>query len=321
MQKIYEENNKIIINFFTEFFFLLSKLILIKEEEFDYKYKIAKNRKGFYFEEFRENFEYFFKNEDFKMMIEFLDILSNDFKKICEDNDTLKPEEVDDNSIEIDKRDSCPICLDFTDEKDVHINDCNHVYHLECLKLQIEKKITLCSLCKRPIKGIKEDPNFKVNPNNNINSTSLFSFNINNNENNIFISLNNRNSPFLPSRQISIFNESPRSIFLFHNINNRNETSNNLVPNRNQTNNLFGNDNPRLFGTRNLFSTNTSSNLFETNNVGTGLFSTSNNNTNTNSIFGNNRNNNSQGGGLFGNNQNNNSQTGGLFGFRNTGNL
>ena len=139
LKKIYEENNKIIINFFTEFFFLLSKLLLIKEEEFDYKYKIAKNRKGFYFDEFKQNFEFFLKNDDFKMMIEFLDILSNDFKKICEDSDTLKPEEMDDNSIEIDSRDNCPICLEAIDEKDVHINDCNHIYHLECLKLQIKK--------------------------------------------------------------------------------------------------------------------------------------------------------------------------------------
>ena len=299
LNSIYEKNNKIILNFFSQFFFLLSGLLSTKEN-FDYKYKISKNRKGFHFEEFKLNFEKYFGYSDFKMMIDFLDILFKSFKIICKEDDTLKEEDVDDNSIEIDQRDSCPICLNYTDEKDVHLNICNHVYHLSCLKLQLEKQINRCSLCKRPITGIKEDPNFKVNinsDNHNHSSLGLFDFNSNNNANNIFLNNN------LDSNFNSLFgNNIARSNNLFRNPNNNSNRTHGLFINfSSNTSSLFGNSNNR---------DNNNISLFETsnNNQNNSLFG--NNNNNAGNLFGNNNNNNL---GLFGNNNRNNNTYSGLF--------
>ena len=325
---IFEKNDKIMDNFFTQFFFLLSLLLLNHQEQFNYNYKIAKNRKGFYFDEFKQNFKNYFGFQKYKMMNEFLDILSNNFKSLCNDNDTLKAEEVDDNSVDIDHRDTCPICLEFITEKDVHLNDCNHQYHLECLKLQISRNYTKCSLCKQPITGIIEDPTFKVesnnnnNINNNLNSNYLFSLN---NNNNIFLS-NREYSLFAPVSNHSIFADfNSTGLFSNNNTNNNtgsgglfgnanNNTSVGLFGNNNRNTGLFGdnNSNTGLFGDNNP---NTS--LFGNNNQNTGLFG--NNNSNT-SLFGNNNQNtglfgnNNQNTGLFGNNNSNNS----LFGNNNS---
>ena len=320
--KINEEDKEIISNFFTQFFFLLSKLLLNNEAQFDYHYKISKNRKGFYFEEFKKNFENYFGNENYKMMVDFLNILLKSFKRFCKDNDTLKEDDVDDNSIEIDQRDSCPICLDYTDENCVHLKDCNHIYHLECLKLQIKKNLTNCSLCKKPITGIKEDPNFKVNPNNVFNNTEHSSIFGERNNSNIFVnhSLFSENSPTIFNN--SLFNNTGNSsISLFGN----NSSSNGgLFGNNNRGSSLFGNNSTgyslfRNTGTISLFSStnNTSNSIFgrANNNSNFGLFGNStNNNSQQGGLFGNTRTNNSQQGGLFGNARTNNSQGGGLFG-------
>ena len=123
-------------------------------------------------------------------MIEFLDILLNKFRQLCDDKDVLNLEDVNDNSIELDKRDSCPICLDFTDENDVHINPCNHVIHKKCLEELIKKSNkNQCPLCKRNILGIKEDPSFTVES---VNSSQSSLFEVNNDNpfrirNNIFL--------------------------------------------------------------------------------------------------------------------------------------
>jgi hypothetical protein len=299
--KIISENNKKLIgNFFTQFFFLLSILLLSKNEQFDFNYKIAKNRKGFYFNEFKQNFNKFFGAQDYKMMNEFLDILLDTFKHLCDDGDTLKAEDVDDNSIEMDKRDSCPICLEYTNENDVHLNNCNHQYHLECLKKQISNNLTKCSLCKRPITGIKEDPNFKVNSNVNNNDWSpLFGGN-RNIQFNIFA--NDNRSIFA---QPSIFGPRPNS-----NLNRVNifEDSHS----RPSTGGLFANNNRnegRLFSTNNNFINTTSIFGFNNNRNEGGLFS-NNNNVNTTGLFGNNRINTTNNS-LFGNNNNANI---GLFG-------
>lgn len=327
----YNEDYKLIYDFFTQFFFLLSKLLLSREDQFDYNYKIAKNRKGFHFEEFKNNFEIYFKSSDYKMMQDFLNILLNSFKKLCEDNDTLKETDVDDNSIEIDQRDICPICYDdFTTEKEVHPNDCNHPYHLECLKKQISNNYTKCSLCKRPITGIKEDPNFKVQSNNNsINDRfSLFGFG-GNDFNNIFLS-NDRTSLFGSPQNVN--QDRDRGLFRASDSNNRSIFSTNT--NNNQSGGLFGSENNGsifsggLFGnpisSGGLFSNynnnisdnpfrrgspNSVNTLFSNNNNNTGLFGNRNNSSNT-GLFGNNTNSNRGLFGLFGNNN----QRGGLFG-------
>ena len=274
LQVIYEKNNKIIVDFFTQFFFLLSLLLVNKENPFDYNYKFAKNRNGFYFNEFKLNFEKYFGYSDFRTMIELLDILLNSFRKFCPDNETLKTDEVDDNSIEIDKRDVCPICLELIDEKDVvHLSECNHKYHLECLKKQIANNLKRCSLCKRNITGIKEDPNFKVD----IDST-----NIQNDHSNIF-SLNINNNPFLSRNSVNIFGDhsqsnETRSLFSTNNLFEQNQNRNLFTNNRNGGQNLFGASN-NIFNNGGLFSNsnNNQNNLFGNN----GLFGQSNN-----SLFG-----------------------------------
>ena len=101
----------------------------------------------------------YFGYPECKTMIDFLDILLKQFKQLCDDKDVLNLEDVNDNSIELEKRDSCPICLEYTDEeKDVHINPCNHLIHKKCLEELLSKtKKNQCPLCKRNILGIKED--------------------------------------------------------------------------------------------------------------------------------------------------------------------
>ena len=317
LKKISEKNKKLMDNFYTQFFFLLSILLLSKNEQFDYNYKIAKNRKGFYFNEFKQNFNKFFGAQDYKMMNEFLDILSDTFKHLCDDGDTLKAEDVDDNSIEMDKRDSCPICLEYTNENDVHLNDCNHQYHLECLKKQISNNLIKCSLCKRPITGIKEDPNFKVNSN--VNSNDLFSprfggnrnvgFNIFANENN---SLFSQQSLFSP-RQNSNLN----TFNLFEDSHIRPSTGGLFANNNRNGSPLFSTNNNNNINTTSIFGFNNNRNeggLFSNNNNGntTGLFGNNSLNTANNSLFGNNNNANT---GLFLNINSNNS----LFGNNSSG--
>lgn len=233
-QDIYKEDPKLFEEFFSNFFFLLSYLLLQKDKNnSNYYYQMAQNREGFYFEKFKNNFEMYLGYPECRAMIEFLDILSNNFKKLCSDEDVSK--KVNDNSFDLDERDECPICLEYISDKDVHLNPCNHVYHLECLKKMIEKKITRCSLCKRPITGIKEDPNFKIG-----NSNSLFSQDGGNNffytSNNLFVHNDNnqRNNIFLP--RVNIFSSS------------NNEHNNNYRPPGLFSNNngIFGN--PINFG-------------------------------------------------------------------------
>ena len=64
-----------------------------------------------------------------------------------------------------------------TPELDAHLKDCNHEYHMDCLKQLIKSNSTCskkCPLCKRPITGIKEDPNFKIeNKNNQIDLSNI----------------------------------------------------------------------------------------------------------------------------------------------------
>ena len=353
LKKINEDDQSLIYNFFCQFLYILS-ILLTKEDQFDFdfSYKISKNRKGFHFEEFKQNFKKFFGQPKYKDMIDFFDILSKFFNRICKDEDTFEDKDMDDNSIEIDDKESCPICLDYTSEKDVHLTICNHVYHLNCLKSLLDKEFTKCALCKRPITGIKEDPSFKVNNsdedenhpfsgglfvNNNSTSNFLFSnnspFRNNNDRERRFDNINNQTSIF------SNYNDrhSPSALFDFNSIN----TSSSLFGNNSTSGGLFGNNNNNssgtgLFGSINnnnsngggLFGNNNNSsgptfgvnnnNLFGTSNnnsTGGGLFGTSNNNSNGGGLFGTN-NNNSSCGGLF-RTSNNNSSGGGLFGTSN----
>ena len=268
-QTIYKENPKIFEDFFTTFFFLISHIFISRDNMSgeNYYYQLARNRKGFYFEEFKINFEEYFGYPEFKMMIDFLDILLNKFRQLCNDNDILEINEVNDNSVDIDNAEICAICQELTgikkkdddddndDDTDVHIIGCKHIFHKKCLKEMISKNINICPLCKRGITGIEEDPNFKVNsiePNHN--NRSLFS-----NE--------DRGNPFLFSAN-SVRNDSQRrNSGLFG--------ENSLFSNNNNNVSLFGrnddNNLPSLFGNNGgLFGNNNNNNqsLFS----GIGLF-------------------------------------------------
>ena len=193
IQNIYQEDDSIVLDFFSAFLHLSSLLLISKDQNsYEYYYQMAQNRKGFYFEIFKINFEKYFGYPKCKTMIEFLDILLNNFRKLCDDKDVLKLEDVNDNSIDLDKRESCPICLEFIDEKDVHINPCNHMIHKKCLQEMLDKmKKKQCPFCKRIILGIKEDPSFIVTgSNNSYNSSS---------------SLFEERNPFRPSGNLFLF--------------------------------------------------------------------------------------------------------------------
>lgn len=262
IQNIYEENSKMFDDFFTSFFFLLSHLLIMKDQNGrDFYYQMAQNRKGFYFEDFKINFEKLFGYPECKTMIEFLDILLNKFRQLCDDKDVLNLEDVNDNSIELDKRDSCPICLDFTDENDVHINPCNHVIHKKCLEELIKKSNkNQCPLCKRNILGIKEDPSFTVES---VNSSQSSLFEVNNDNpfrirNNIFLFGSNsrnegsqRSNESNQSSHIGLFSASNRGLF------------------SNDNNNINLNSGGGLFGNNSLFGSNQNNrnNLFSGNSL------------------------------------------------------
>ena len=319
LKKINEDDQSLIYNFFFQFLYLLS-ILLTKEDQFDFDfcYKISRNRKGFHFEEFRQNFNKFFRQTKYKDMIDFLDILSGFFKRICKDEDTLEEKDVDDNSIEIDERESCPICLEYTNDKDVHLNICNHVYHLSCLKSLINSNFTKCALCKRPITGIKEDPSFKVN-NSGEDEGNLFSGGLFGNQNSRSNFLFSNNSPFRNNRE-GRFDNINNQTSIFSNYNDRHSPPGLFsVNSSNNANSLFGN-NSNIGGLFGSINNNNAGGLFGTrNNNNTGSLFGTNNNTSSVSLFGNNNNNNSSSGGLFGTNNNNNT-SGGLFGARNNNN-
>ena len=263
LQDIYLNDFKIFEDFFTTFFFLSSYLLINKGETgYEYYYQIAQNRKGFKFDLFKINFEKYFGYSECKAMIEFLDILLTKFKQLCDDKNVLKPEEVNDSSIDMESRDQCSICLEYTDEKDVHLNPCNHQFHMKCVKDMISKGIKKCPLCKRNILGIKEDPTFVVDENFNSASRDL-SQNVP--SNNLFLFgdggglFGNRNR--MRNREL---NPSPR-LGLFTNLNNNVNNSNDRNINHvSLFSNNFDNRGGGLFGSNSIFSSsnNNNSNLF-----------------------------------------------------------
>lgn len=245
LKNMYEEDPKKCEDFFTTYFFLVSLLLIYKDKNGEEYYtQMSRYRKGFYFDMFKINFEKYFGYPEFKVMIEFLDILQTQFRKSCDDKDVLKKEEVNDNSIDLDRREQCSICLEYTSEEDVHLNPCNHCFHMKCVKDMVSNNTTKCPLCKRVILGVKEDPTFIVNSINN--QQSLFNGgDILSNQRNLFLfredSRPSRNER--PSDSTSIFGGR-----LFPS----NQSQDNHIGLFNENNNsLFGNNN-----TRSLFSTN-----------------------------------------------------------------
>jgi hypothetical protein len=174
LQNIFLEDLKTCEDFLTTFFYLVSLLLISKDKKGEEYYsQMARSRKGFYFDLFKINFEKYFGYPQCKIMIEFMDILQIQFRKSCDDKDVLKLEEVNDNSIDLENREQCAICLEYTEEKDVHLNPCNHCFHMKCVKDMVSNNTKKCPLCKRVILGVKEDPSFVISSTNE--RRSLFS--------------------------------------------------------------------------------------------------------------------------------------------------
>ena len=256
-QKIYKENPKIFEDFYTTFFFLISHIFINRDNigGENYYYQLARNRKGFYFEEFKFNFEIYFGYPECKMMLEFLDILLQKFRQLCNDNDVLNIDEVNDNSVDLDNVDKCAICLELTGDKntDAHIEGCNHVFHMECIKQMISKNMKKCPICKRGITGIKEDPNFKVDSIElNNGGRSLFSDQIRGGNLFLFGGNSSRNDSQRREgglfRENSIFGNNNNNVSLFGRNN-----DNNLSPLFGNNGGLFGNNNSNNNNNQNLF--------------------------------------------------------------------
>ena len=81
-------------------------------------------------------------------------------------NQLVKEEEtIEKNSIKLqnnnneENNDICPICAD--SKKDTHLIPCDHAICRNCIYQHLfENKF--CPFCRFEIKGIKEDPNFKI---------------------------------------------------------------------------------------------------------------------------------------------------------------
>ena len=68
-------------------------------------------------------------------------------------------------------------------ELDTHLKDCNHEFHMICIKQLINSKTSCsrkCPLCKRVITGINEEPNFVIQVENNEINLDNSHFNNNN---------------------------------------------------------------------------------------------------------------------------------------------
>ena len=215
---IYEEN--IVFTFFSQLFKLFAVLTCnIGNLNFrniaDYFIEIAANRKGFMFEKMKLSLKnYFGYDKKYKDIIDLIDnILTPYFENLCKEEETKNLNEIDTNSIEENERNLCPICLSDDKTNFVHINDCGHEIHLECLKKQLQShsfSSKKCPFCRRRIKGIKEDPNFKVEDENqrgnNIfvvhndihrhNNSLFFNNNVNQNQERVGLFGNMNNSNF-----------------------------------------------------------------------------------------------------------------------------
>ena len=256
LQNIFLEDLKTCEDFLTTFFYLVSLLLISKDKKGEEYYsQMARSRKGFYFDLFKINFEKYFGYPQCKIMIEFMDILQIQFRKSCDDKDVLKLEEVNDNSIDLENREQCAICLEYTEEKDVHLNPCNHCFHMKCVKDMVSNNTKKCPLCKRVILGVKEDPSFVISSINERRSFSLFS----NSEydghaaHNLFLFRDNSSSQSSNNQSPSIFGNA--HLFQDNERNNQNNINNISIFNNNNNGGLFGNSNNNNFS-RNLFSGN-----------------------------------------------------------------
>ena len=84
-------------------------------------------------------------------------------------------------------------------ELDAHLKDCNHEFHMDCIKQLINSNSSCsrkCPLCKRVITGIKEDPSFIIQVGNNEINLENSHFNNNNNFNHRQRNRNYQNNNF-----------------------------------------------------------------------------------------------------------------------------
>ena len=180
-----KDDDDIVNQFFTQLFLVFSKDNYDSNYYKNYLYEIAKNRKGFHFNRIKTNISDFFKNNNNYNNI--IDLLNNKltelFIGLCKEEDILDEKDVNDNSIEIESRIVCSICQMDEPELDAHLKDCNHEFHMICIKQLINSNTSCsrkCPLCKRVITGIKEEPNFIIQVENNEINLDNSHFNNNN---------------------------------------------------------------------------------------------------------------------------------------------
>ena len=153
------------------FYKVLVKNILenaVKKNNDNFLKDLSKQRNIYHFKDIFQIFEKY--NTPSKQDISSFSVL-NDFMNIME---KLIPEkeliklnnDSTNNNIEtinsenkIEKKNICPICADSV--VDTHILPCEHSICKNCLFLYLAEK-NICPFCRVEIKGIKEDPNFKV---------------------------------------------------------------------------------------------------------------------------------------------------------------
>ena len=88
-------------------------------------------------------------------------ITEEELLKLDKDNDDKNNIEVTKSGNKIEKN-ICFLCADSV--MDIHLLPCEHSICKNCLLsyLSENKEKKLCPFCRAEIKGIKEDPNFKV---------------------------------------------------------------------------------------------------------------------------------------------------------------
>ena len=117
---------------------------------------ISKQRNIFHLKDILKVFEKFIppiEENDYKKMKTFIEKL----EQLVPEEETIKQEDFERQNDNINNL--CPICSDSI--IDTHLLSCEHAICRNCLYQQIFEN-NVCPFCRVKIKGIKEDPNFKI---------------------------------------------------------------------------------------------------------------------------------------------------------------
>ena len=174
ISKLYDDKNRINLTFKkllinVNYFYSIILNNIIQQKNEDLLKEISKQRNIFHFKDILETFEKINPSKNEKELDKYLDLKNfiNIIEKLIPEEETIKlnninilnqNKEVTRSGTKIEKN-ICPICADSI--IDTHILPCEHSICRNCLFHNLSEN-KVCPYCRVEIKGIKEDPNFKI---------------------------------------------------------------------------------------------------------------------------------------------------------------